>query len=414
MKKLLILGGFPQNIDIIMTAKEMGIFTIVVDREDSSPAKRFADKSIKLSTSDLDKLEELCKVEGVDGVFTGFEDYNIHVAKKLSKRLNLPFYATEEQLSTITDKKSFKDCCRRYEVPVVEEYTLDEAINEGKYPYIIKPVDSYGSRGITVCSREEELLLGYKKACESSQKGHAIIERFIDNDHGIELFYTIVNGKVRLTVTADRYVVRDGKTTVPLPIAEVFPSKHRAEFGELDGKIRSMIQGMGLYSGLVLVQALYKDGEIFVYEMAYRLTGEQHYRLVEKQWGVSLAKMMIKLSLGEDVSEFDTDLLEDNAFVYPSVNYAVILSEGQIGKLDGLEKVFQIDEVISYNLTHTKGDYIKPSGDYSHMLIRINMVAKDFEKLKRAISMVNDYVVVESEDGKDMVISRMNTQILEN
>ena len=44
MKKLLILGGFPQMIDIVMTAKTMGVYTIVADREPSSPAKRFAAK----------------------------------------------------------------------------------------------------------------------------------------------------------------------------------------------------------------------------------------------------------------------------------------------------------------------------------------------------------------------------------
>ena len=53
MKKLLILGGFPQMIDIIMTAKHMGIFVLVVDREAKSPAKRFADKALNISTHAL-------------------------------------------------------------------------------------------------------------------------------------------------------------------------------------------------------------------------------------------------------------------------------------------------------------------------------------------------------------------------
>ena len=157
MKKLLILGGFPQMIDIVMTAKQMGVFTIIADNNPASPAKRFADKSVDISTANVDFLENLCIQEGVDGVFTGFEDFNIHIACELCSRLGLNFYATKEQLKVVTNKIVFKDTCRKYDVPVIEQYTLEEAIADGRYPYIIKPADSYGSRGITICRNDKEL-----------------------------------------------------------------------------------------------------------------------------------------------------------------------------------------------------------------------------------------------------------------
>ena len=408
MKKLLILGGFPQMIEIIGTARKMGVYTIVADKSPSSPAKKFADKILNISTSEIDALESFCREEGVDGVFTGFEDFNIHIAAELCERISLPFYATREQLETVTNKSLFKEKCREYGVPVIEQYTFEQAVIKGEYPYIVKPVDSYGSRGITVCYAEEELNRGYAKAKSVSRTGAAIIERFIDNDHGVELFYTSVGGNIHLTVTADRYTVKNGKTTVPLPIAEVFPSRHREEMlTKLDGNIRKMLDGMKIKNGLVLVQALYDgNGEYYVYEMAYRFTGEQHYRLVEKQHGVSLAKMMIQLSLGEDISCFDTNLLDDGCFVKPSINLAVILNPGKIRKIEGLERVFKIDEVISYNLTHSESDIISPSGDYSHMLIRVNMVAENYENLRRAVREVREYIKVSSDTGEDMLSAR--------
>ena len=405
MKKLLILGGFPQMIDIIFTAKEMGIYTIVADRDPASPTKRFADLAVDISTDNVDALEELCKKEGVSGVFTGFEDFNIHIACELCARLGLPFYATREQLAAITNKINFKDCCRRYGVPVIEQYSLQDAVAESKYPYIIKPADSYGSRGITVCRNKDELQRGYEKAKAVSPSSAAIIERFIDNDHGVELFYTVVNGNIHLTVTADRYTTRNGETTVPLPVAEVFPSRHSSEMREkLDGVIREMLGGMKIKNGLVLIQALYDgEGNYFVYEMAYRFTGEQHYRLVEKQRGVKLSRMMIKAALGEDISEYDTPLLDEECFDKPSINLAIVLFEGKIGHISGLDRVYKIDEVISYNLTHADGDVIAASGDYSHMLIRVNMVAQDYQKLRRAVDLVDEYISVTSEKGEDML-----------
>ena len=407
MKKLLILGGFPQMIEIVMTAKQMGIFTIVVDRDATSPAKRFADLSVDLSTDRLDDLESLCRSEQVDGVFTGFEDFNIHIACALCSRLNLPFYATKEQLAVVTDKHRFKAACRAYGVPTVAQYSLQEALSQEKYPYIVKPSDSYGSRGITVCRDSDTLRLGCENAAASSRTSSVIIERFIASDYGTELFYTIVNGHIHLTATADRYTVVNETTTVPLPVAEVFPSRHVAEMKtQLDPAIRKMLTGLGLQNGLVLIQALYADGEFFVYEMAFRLTGEQHYRMVERQQGISLSQFMIRLALGEPVDSFDTDLLDDTAFVYPSINYAVLLKPGTIRSITGLEQVYQIDEVISYNLTHKDRDVILPSGDYSQMLIRVNMVAKNYAGLCRAVDEINRYIRVVSENGTDMLTTR--------
>jgi biotin carboxylase len=407
MKKLLILGGFPQMIDIVMTAKQMGVFTIVADNNPESSSKRFADKSFDISTDNIDELEKLCKEESVDGIFTGFEDFNIHIARELCSRLSLPFYATKEQLGIVTNKLEFKDTCRKYDVPVIEQYSLDEALSEGKYPYIIKPADSYGSRGITICQNDKELETGYQKAVSVSKTDTAIIERYIDYSYGTELFYTIVNGRIHLTVTADRHTVQNGKTTVPLPVAEVFPSRHRDDMVDrIDGKIRSMLSGMGIQNGLVLIQALYDGKDYFVYEMAYRFTGEQHYRLLEKQHGVNLAEMMIKHALGHDISEYDTSLLDDESFTKPSINLAVILNHGTIREISGLEKVYKIDEVISYNLTHKEKDVVSASGDYSHMLIRVNMVAKSYRNLCDAVKKVADYVTVTNDKGEDMLAAR--------
>lgn len=405
MKKLLILGGFSQMIEIVSTAKAMGYYTIVADHEPTSPSKIFADLAVDISTDNVDALVDLCKKENVNAVFTGFEDFNIHIACELCELLDLPFYATREQLDLITNKVKFKNYCRKYGVPVVDQYTLFEAIKVNKYPYITKPADSYGSRGITVCHDEEELRCGYEKAITVSSSKTAVIERFIDNDHGVELFYTIVNGNIHLTATADRYTVRNGVTTVPLPSAEVFPSRHRSQIiSRLDPSIRKMLKAMKIQNGLVLIQALY-DGrnDYLIYEMAYRFTGEQHYRLVEKQRGVKLSCMMIKAALGEDIAEYDTELLDEENFDKPSINLALILNPGKIKHISGLDKVYKIDEVISYNLTHSDGDVIAASGDYSQMLIRVNMVAQDYQKLCKAVDLVDEYVSVTSEEGEDML-----------
>lgn len=144
-KKILILGGIKHMIDVVKTAKDMGFSTIVVDNVIGSPAKIFADKSFNTSTADIEGLAKIVREEGVDGVFTAFEDINTWNALALCKKMGLPFYATDEQLAITSNKNRFKEICRRFDVPVIEERELVPAFRETalvtwEFPYIVKPV----------------------------------------------------------------------------------------------------------------------------------------------------------------------------------------------------------------------------------------------------------------------------------
>ncbi|MBQ7850716.1 MAG: hypothetical protein IJ343_13410 [Clostridia bacterium] len=412
-KKLLLLGGFPQMIPIVETARRMGLWTIVVDMNEASPAKAHADEAIHMSTHRIDDLEALCREKGVAGVFNGFEDFNIHIACELCRRLELPFYSSREQLAQATDKRAFKEVCRRYGVLVTAQYTLPQALQEARYPYIVKPADSYGSRGVSVCRDAQELQAGVRRAEETSRTGSSLIERFVDRDHGTELFYTIVNDSIHLTATADRYTVRPDGMSVPLPVAEVFPSRHRDDMlRKLDGPVRRMLAGMGLRNGLVLIQALWDEGpegdEYLVYEMAHRFTGEQHHLLVREQQGIRLDEMMIRFALGEDIAAYDTPLLDDTAFVRPGINLAIPLRPGRIAGISGVEQVRATPGVLSCDQIHTAGDEIGGQADYNHMLLRVNLTAPDQQTLRETTAGIVSCVSVTSSDGGDMLLTRFS------
>lgn len=403
-KKVLFLGGFPQMIDIVKTAKNMGIFTVVADMDPNSPAKKIADKAFDISTNEIDKLLDLCHKEGINGVFNGFEDFNIHVASKLCAKLNLPFYATAKQIELVTNKDSFKEQCKLHGIDVIEEYTKEEALEKQLYPYIVKPVDSYGSRGITICYSDDELQAAYEKAKDVSKSGNVVIEKYIDSDCGTELFYTIVDGHIHLTATADRHTVRYGKNAVPLPVAEVFPSLYRSEVEEVNIKLKKMLTDLNIVNGLVLVQMLNEKGNFYPYEMAFRFTGEQHYELVREQEGLDLGEMMIKYCLNEEISDYDNKVLDDTCFKKPAINLALLLNPGKIRSIKGLEILDKIPEVIDYIVTHKDGDVVEDRGDYSRILVRANIVAKDRIRLEEIIIEIQKSISVISDNNENMLI----------
>ena len=73
-----------------------------------------------------------------------------------------------------------------------------------EFPVIVKPVDSSGSRGISVCRNKEELKRAGLKALRYSASKRLIIEQYIEGDE-ITVNYIIENGTAMLTSIHDRY-----------------------------------------------------------------------------------------------------------------------------------------------------------------------------------------------------------------
>ncbi len=411
-KKILILGGTYHMIDVVKTANAMGFYTIVTDKVVGSPAKSFAAKFYDVSTADIQKMIEIVRHEKVDGIFTAFEDINTWNAEKIARETGLPFYATQAQLEISSNKNKFKEFCRRYHVPVIPEYTagdtlLEEKMHNMKYPVIVKPIDSYASKGITVCYNPPEVRSAFKKALRFSKSKKVIIEPFIDNAYGVQMFYTVCRGDVVLNATTDRFVHKQSKEHPPLPIAMTFPSKHQERYIEkVDPHVRDLIRGMGIENGLVFIQSLYEDETFYIYEMGFRFSGEQHYKIIEQQTGINLLEMMLNFAVGEDIRNYDMTAFDNGFMPKPSCNLPFLLGDGTIAKVEGLDKIEKMEELVSYCLNHEIGDTIAANGSYAQMFGRFNLVADSEDHLHKAIEQLYRTLKVESVDGKSMLLAK--------
>lgn len=411
-KRILILSGIAHMVNVVQTAKTMGYYTIVTDKSPSSPAKKIADKSYDISTTEIDRLAELAKTEQIDGVFNGFDDLNTWNALALCEKLGLPYYATAKQLEICSNKDQFKEHCRKFGVPVSEEYAIDanlhdEDIAQLKFPVIIKPVDSYASQGITICYSPEELKAGYAKALNYSKSGNVIVERFINNSYGTMMYYTVQNGEVFLSAVTDRHVHQQFKDLPPLPIAVAFPSMHKELYLEkVDPQIRAMLKGMNIENGVLMIQALYEDGEFFIYEMGFRISGSQHYTIVEQQTGINLLEMMLDQALGEPIDKYDISAFDNSYMPRPSCNLPILLDNGIIAKVSGLDNVLAMPQVLSFVGCKHPGDVIEHTGSYSPIFGRFNITADSLDELHSTIETIYNTLKIISSQNLDMILVR--------
>ena len=90
MKKILIIGaGFLQAF-IIKKAKEMGYYTIAIDRNSNSIGFKYANEYKVIDIIDKESCLNYANIKEVDGVITAATDYGVLSAAYVAEKLKLP------------------------------------------------------------------------------------------------------------------------------------------------------------------------------------------------------------------------------------------------------------------------------------------------------------------------------------
>lgn len=413
-KKLLIMGGVKTAQNIINSAKKMGVYTIVTDYLADSPAKTIADESHMISTTDVDAVVKLAKERKVDGVFTSYIDSMLIYCRQVCERLGLPFYATEEQIAITTDKNLFKKECKKNGVGAVYkyEYNINDAYQAFDYPVIIKPVDSSGGKGISVCANAQEFMPAYQKALSFSKSGQTLIERYMTGDE-VVIYYTIQDGYVSLSGMCDRYTCKEQGGVAQLPTAYIFPSKYLTIYQKADDeKVRNMLRNMHIKNGVIFLQAFMENNRCYMYESGFRFAGAQEYKIISSINGINTMDMMVRHALTGKMSGWDVRKNDNPNFNEIACKLTPLTKTGKIDKIIGLDEVAKLSGITAIAPVHDAGDFIVGKGTLDQIIARIFMKTTDLKSMKALID--NTYELVKAFDinGDDMTFGRFDTRLL--
>jgi len=408
MKKLLILGGNTLSCDIVNAAKRLGVYTIVTDWYDTdrSPAKLIADEYWNEEVFRPDLLAQLVKEKGIDGVITGFSDSYLLPYQELCELTGLPCYATKEQFEWTTDKSSFKERCRHYNVPVVPEYEInsfDKTIINKNHKVIIKPVDNSGSRGICICDNPDKFEEKLNYSLGFSEKKQVVIERYMDCDD-VSFEYKIQDGEVTLTAICDRFIYKtanEGSITSSL----IYPSKYTdAYMADVDKRVRQMFTAEGLHNGVLFMQAFAENGQFFFYEMGYRLSGGRHYIFTKNQNCESAVEELINFAISGKMSEKRIAEVATPRFKDVCSQLSVICKTDKIAAIKGWDEIIKLPQIIDAMQMLRVGQTVGKQGTTASMFARLHIVVKSLTELNEVVDTVYSTLKVENENGENNVI----------
>lgn len=392
MEKLLILGGKPiGSMEIVAKAKQKGIYTIVADYlpENESPAKAIADEQWNISVDQVDKLAKKVIAEHVNGVVAGVHEFCLRKAIQVCDRCGLPSWCTLKQWDNCSNKKAFKALCIKNGIDVARTYKVEDNID---FPVIVKPADSDGSRGFSICHNRDELEKGVQHALEFSTD--YLIEEFIQSDACI-IHYTVVNGEVVFSGISDKHSRRLEGGSMVMAL-QTFPAKEQKRYlNEVNDKAIQMFKSIGVKNSPIWIEA-FNDGKRFVFnEMALRFGGSMTNYPVMYNTGMDQLELFIDAALGKvsDVKLKRAIEQKDNYAILP-----IHLKEGRIVQIKGAEELLTNSIIEQLVLVHHIGDEIKNWGTAQQVFCYLHMIYKnenDFvdniKKIKKTLSVENEY-----------------------
>lgn len=255
-----------------------------------NPADYLANVSrnyIKQDYSDKARIVELIKKLKIDYLVPGCNDFSYTVCAELSEQFGFsgidPVYTTH----LINNKQLFRRFAQENDIPIPALITDEDVAQH--LPVIVKPVDSYSGRGITIVRDSDDKVLSsaINTAKKQSRSGQYLVEQYMDGqlmshsaflkDHKIILDFFVEEQCIANPFAVDTsQVITDLPSTVVQNIRDV---------------IERMAGLLKLTDGLFHTQFIMMGTDFRLVEVTRRCPGDLYSLLIEYSTGYHYAAM---------------------------------------------------------------------------------------------------------------------------
>ncbi len=424
-KKLLILGGAFQHCKLVEAAKELGVITYVTDYLplDKAPAKQIADRYFMYNITEYDAIAEMCEKEQIDGIIATSLDACQRPYQKLCQRLGKYCFGTEEQYRILTDKNVFKEYCRKNGVDVIPEYSLDDFKDETTcaervvFPVLIKPCDSRGSRGQTICKNYKETKKAIAFAKSESETGKIVIEKYMGQNNDFSMTILVINGQAYPFRTVDRVLGKYEDGLDKLAVGSFSPSVFTDTYVKnVHHKVEALIKDIGLVNAPVFMQGFVDGDTVRFYDPGLRFPGGEYERMFKAATGKNLFYPLIEFALTGTVSPDSVEFSKQDVMLGGKVASQVLpaLRCGKITRIEGLDEIKKHPSVVSAFARYGVGDVIEQTHNVNQRFCEIDIVCDTVKELKEVVSYIYATLKILDENGEDMKVSCFNPDVFKN
>lgn len=304
---------------------------------------------INIDYSDLDQMRYLIQSLAIDHIVPGCNDRSYQVCAALRDCGSFSGLDSCETTEIINNKGKFRVFATQAGLPVPRVFTIEQVGDI--WPLIVKPVDAYSGRGMTIVQKSEanSLQAAILQAKSFSKTKACIIEEFVSGQlYSHSAFLT--DGIIENDFIVEEYGTANSFVVDTSRVINDFPT-------DMLQRIRSCILQITIHlklvNGLIHTQFIVHENSLWLIEITRRCPGDLYSQLIEKSTGFPYAQAFTKPFLNQQATKYNQ---------HPQKSYILRHTISQPA-----EKIFnnlqfntplQIDEFVTLSIS---GDNIKGS-----------------------------------------------------
>ena len=381
----MILGASILQLPAIEKALAMGLRVIALDM--NPDAVGFTVPGVikeVISTIDIKAAVEAAKKHHIDGVMTLATDMPMRTVAAVACACGL-VGISEDTAVKATDKGVMRETLYNAGVPVprfvrvnnIDQYR--EAVDLFSGPFVVKPSDSSGSRGIILVSKKEETENAYHYSREFSHNGVVLVEEYMQGPE-VSVETLAVDGEVHVIQITDKI------TTGAPHFVEMGHTQPTQLYCAKDIERVAVIanKAIGIHNGPSHTEIIVTHEGPKIVELGARLGGDCiSTHLVPLSTGVNMVEACIQIALGEK-PDIVPKLQCGSAIRY------FHQSPGVIKNIQGIDEARLMDGIKQISVVHGIGETvtdIRDSGSRMGFVIAQGKNANDAaQKCENALS----------------------------
>ncbi len=414
MGKLMLLGGSQSQLNAAEKANALGHTVILADYLAHPPAARLCAAHERISTFDVPACIDAARRHQITGIFTVGSDQPVLTAAKVADALHLPSPITVETAYTATNKRAMKQAFQRYGVPTAPHRFVGpddtaQCLSGLQPPFVLKPLDSQGQRGIFKLQSAEDVMLHLPETLSFSREDSALVESFYPSDE-VTLSAFVADGRVYPLTLTDRQLL-DDPVHIGICTAHRYPSIHAAYAPEINEIATMVARALGVRQGPLYIQFLIGQGGIIVNEASTRIGGAFEDVFIPRLTGFDILEAVIRLAAGQSVTAETLHNIQPSGGQARMSVQLLFCRPGHIASITPVETLLELPCVLSAGYNYGAGSVIPAAQNamarFGHCVLAAegdevhNALARLYQTLRVLDSQGNNLVIPRNFDGKD-------------
>ena len=352
----MIVGAGVLQLPAIQKAKSLGLDVAVIDIDPNAPGVCYADKFYEVSTNDISGILAAAENYHPDGIMTLATDMPIRSVASVAEKYKL-YAVTPSVAQRATDKIEMIRCFERYDIPhpwfevITFEEELKDLLLKHSVPFIMKPNDSSGSRGVVLVKDYHEVRDAFLYSKSVSKSGLILVEEYMQ---GPEVSVEVMTIRGETTILA----VTDKLTSGAPFFVEMGHSQPSQLPNETIEKIKEVaikaVQAIGIDNSPSHVEIIVTEDGPKLVELGARLGGDYITTyLVPLSTGVDMIQACILMALGQ-IPDITKKFEKGSAIRYAECKLGVLQ------KINGVNEALNIPEVKHVEIVKCLGETLTP------------------------------------------------------